>query len=153
VRVQGGRNKKAAEKNRGKQKCHNHCTCMVIARASSYTTAGFISEAHRKPIIHRSFCKEEHEKEIMLCGLEVMDHNFDTLRRVSWQRRELKPIDHLPTINLWWPTPSPHALALVFEQWLIHASAGKSRSWAALPRRLRITSYRHLCLHFIFFKK
>jgi hypothetical protein len=30
----------------------------------------------------------------------VMDHNFGTLRHVSWLRSELKPIDHLPTINL-----------------------------------------------------
>jgi hypothetical protein len=36
----------------------------------------------------------------------VMDHNLGTLRHVLWQRRELKTIDHLPTINL----------ALVFEQ-------------------------------------
>ena len=50
------------------------------------------------------------------CTFRVMDHNFGTLRRVSWQRRELKPIDQFPTINLWWPTPCLHALALVFEQ-------------------------------------
>jgi hypothetical protein len=30
----------------------------------------------------------------------MIDHNFGTLQRVSWQERELKPIDHLPTINL-----------------------------------------------------
>jgi hypothetical protein len=82
----------------------------------------------------------------------VMGHHFGTLRRIWWQRRELKPIDHLPTINLLWPTPSPHALALVFEQWSIHASAGKSRSRAVLPQRPRVSSYRYLCLHFIFKK-
>jgi hypothetical protein len=80
---------------------------------------------------------------------EVMDHNFGTLQRISRQRRELKSIDHLPIINLWWPTPSPHALAIVLEQWSIHASAGMTRSRAALPRRPRVTFYRHLCLYFI----
>jgi hypothetical protein len=79
----------------------------------------------------------------------VMDHNFGTLRRVSWQQRELKPIDHLPRINLWCPTRSPHALALVCEQWSIHVSVGKCRSQAALSRCPRVTSYRYLCLYFI----
>ena len=30
----------------------------------------------------------------------VMDHNFGSLRRVSWQRSYPKPIDQFPTINL-----------------------------------------------------
>jgi len=30
----------------------------------------------------------------------VMDLNFGAVRRVSWQRRELKPIDQFPKINL-----------------------------------------------------
>ena len=34
------------------------------------------------------------------CTFRAMDHNFGTLRRVSWQRRELKHIDQFPTINL-----------------------------------------------------
>ena len=86
------------------------------------------------------------------CTFMVMHHNFGSLRRVSWQRRYPKPIDKFPTINLWWPTPCLHSLALVFEQWSIHASASKSHSWAALLRRPRVTFYRHLCLHFIFLK-
>jgi len=80
----------------------------------------------------------------------VMDNNFGTLRRVLWQRRELKPINHFPMINLWWATPCLHALALVFEQWSIHASAGKSCSRATLLRSPRVTACQNLCLHFIF---
>ena len=34
------------------------------------------------------------------CTFRVMDHNFGSLRRVSWQRSYPKPIDQFPTINL-----------------------------------------------------
>ena len=86
------------------------------------------------------------------CTFRVMDHNFGSPRRVSWQRRYPKPIDQFPTINLWWPAPCLHALALVFERWSIHASTGKSRSLAALLQHPMVTFYRHLCHHFIFSK-
>ena len=86
------------------------------------------------------------------CAFRVMDHNFGSLRRVSWQRRYPKPIDQFPMINLWWLPPCLRALALVFERWSIHASTGKSRSLAALLQHPMVTFYRHLCHHFIFSK-
>ena len=113
-----------------------HALALVFEQWSIHVSAGK-SRSRVAPLQHRFWVKE---------------HNFGTLRRLSWPRRELKPIDQIPMIDLWWPTPCFHVLTLVFEQWSIHVSAGKSRSQVAPLWRPLVTSCRHLCLHFIFKK-
>ena len=88
-----------------------------------------------------------------LCTFRMKVLAFGTLGRAYSHWRSLKPIDHLPTIRLWWHTACFYVLGLVFEHWSI-CSCGVQR---VVCRRRHInapgvTSCWFLFLH-LFFKK